>query len=225
MQATQIRTRALAPPDAAPLSRRGAGVAPEVAAVLALQRSAGNRAVGRMLNRARLQRAPAPPSSPPPMKRDRYLQYPTLAGYYGAAPIWQYPAPDRPDSPPRFVPRAPDPELPWRTDQILDAPLGPEFVTRANVGTWMHDNFELVDALLLEDAESLTTERLPPGLEREYRIPDPKLAPLWQSRVDRVDWANFEVIEIKPEHLREQGEREAAIYAQEMDKFHAKYMP
>ena len=91
----------------------------------------------------------------------------------------------------------------------------------ANVGTWMHDNFELIEHLLLEDAESLTKERLPPGLEKEFRIEDPSQPPLRRSRVDRVDWANGEVIEIKPEHLREAGEREAAIYAQEMDRFHS----
>ena len=90
----------------------------------------------------------------------------------------------------------------------------------ATVGTWMHDNFEAIDRLLLEDAESLTSERLPPGLKKEFAIEDPSKPWSRRSKVDRVDWANGEIIEIKPEHLRETGEREAAIYAQEMDRFH-----
>src|SRR4051794_13217226 len=44
MHDTQTRTRAPVPPTAPPLSRRPAAASPQVAAVLALQRSAGNRA-------------------------------------------------------------------------------------------------------------------------------------------------------------------------------------
>jgi hypothetical protein len=199
-------------PASEPLSPQG---------LLALQRSAGNRAVGRLLQRAGTgSGSPPPPPPPPSIKRTDYYEHATLIGYEGTAPVWAVPEADMPRAEPRFVAPLPDPELPWRTDMIVDKPSGPEIVTMANVGTYIHDNFELIDHLLLEDAESLTTERLPPGLEKEFRIKNPNQPPARWSRVDRVDWGNFEVIEIKPEHLRADGEREAAIYAQEMDRFH-----
>ena len=214
-QATEPSSES-AGPAAAAQSAGPAAMALSPQGLLALQRTAGNRAV-----RGLLARAPTTPTQPPPVVMPDYLHYPTLAGFEGTAPVWEYPEAPRPRAEPRFVPRPADPELPWRTDQIIDRAPGAEIVTMANVGTWMHDNFELIDRLLLEDAESLTAERLPPGLEKEFRIEDPSKPWARRSRVDRVDWANFEVIEIKPEHLREAGEREAAIYAQEMDRFHS----
>ena len=212
-QATETSSESVSPAAAAQ-SAGTASLALSPQGLLALQRSAGNRAV-----RGLLARAPTTPTQPPPLVRPNYLEYPTLVGFEGTAPVWQYPEDLRPRAEPRFVARPPDPELPWRTDRIIDRPPGAEHVTTATVGTWMHENFELIDRLLLEDAESLTSERLPKGLEPEYRIKNPHQPPERWSRIDRVDWANGEVIEIKPEHLRADGEREAAIYAQEMDRF------
>ena len=165
-QATETSSESVSPAAAAQ-SAGTASLALSPQGLLALQRAAGNRAV-----RGLLARAPTTPTQPPPLVRPNYLEYPTLVGFEGTAPVWQYPEDLRPRAEPRFVARPPDPELPWRTDRIIDRPPGAEHVTTATVGTWMHDNFELIDRLLLEDAESLTAERLPRGLEPEFRIKD-----------------------------------------------------
>ena len=167
-QATEPSSES-AGPAAAAQSAGPAAMALSPQGLLALQRSAGNRAV-----RGLVPRAPATPPQPPPVVMPDYLHYPTLAGF-GRRAVWRYPEALRPRAEPRFVPAAADPELPWRTDQIMESGTSPEIVTMANVGTWMHDNFELIDRLLLEDAESLTAERLPPGL-KEFRIEDPEQA-------------------------------------------------
>ena len=69
--------------------------------------------------------------------------------------------------------------------------------------------------------ENLTANRqesLTPGLEKESPVPDTR-TPGRKLRIDRLDRAGGRVIEIKPAHLYDQGLAEAKMYADYMNRF------
>jgi hypothetical protein len=62
------------------------------------------------------------------------------------------------------------------------------------------------------------SEPIPEGAIPEYQVPHPDWPPGYKPRIDRLLTSDGEIIEIKPTHLKVQGEIEAQQYAAWMDK-------
>jgi hypothetical protein len=165
---------------------------------------------------------------PPPTPLSKKPTQPTRTQPAGSPPRTT----NAPNPPVRQLP--PGPKPPGQRMRVAEEPLpeGTHGVSKnppgskqqsvgSQVGNWSHENFEEIDKILLPEAESLTSGKLPAGLKREVEVPVPELAPGKRPRMDRLDEANAKVIEIKPEGLRAQGLLEAQGYAEQMNK----YMP
>ena len=99
-----------------------------------------------------------------------------------------------------------DAELPEGTHGTARNPPGKNKPTvGSQVGNFSHAYFEDLEEILLPEAENLTSGKLKPGLKKEVEVPVTELPPGKRPRMDRLDEANAEVIEIKPKNLEAQG--------------------
>jgi len=164
---------------------------------------------------------PAPRGAPQP---------PTGTAGQGAARVPSGPTEIPPNVPVKKLP--PGPKPPGQKIRVAEEPLpeGTQGVSKnppgakkqsvgSQVGNWSHQNFEKLDSILLPEAENLTGGKLPPGLAKEVEVPVPELPPGKRPRMDRVDHANAEIIEIKPKNLEKQGFVEAQGYAEQMNRY------
>ncbi len=112
-------------------------------------------------------------------------------------------------------------KLPSGTDNVVRFPGGRPAPVKTEAGNWVHNNFEQIEDIIAPAAGKLTTTPLPPGarLPAEQRVPDTRLPTASRPRMDRVDYVNGIVYEIKPEQRRAQGLAEARLYAEDMDRF------
>jgi hypothetical protein len=142
----------------------------------------------------------------------------------GQDPIWEYPEATRPRPEPRAVTGGYTESIPEIDDVRLralpGAPMSGDWAGRREVGNWVHRNFEQINRLLLRNAERLINETLPPRLVAEYTIPDITRPYHLRYRVDRIDWQEFVVYEIKPARWRRKAEAQARKYAAEMDRIY-----
>jgi hypothetical protein len=161
-----------------------------------------------------LLRAPGSPKTPgtPP-------EY-TIVGEYKGKPIKRYPPAGEAPEPKVYV-KPPVPEvLPEGTDSVVKNPPGRFKVKpETEAGTWMHENWETIEDYLRKNAEAedLLAEKLPKGLEAEHPVPVKGLPPDQYPRIDRLNRADGEVIELKPKHLFEKGLADAQYKASQMD--------
>jgi hypothetical protein len=145
---------------------------------------------------------------------------PEIVGEYQGVPVKRYPPKGGPPKQKVYVkPPVPE-ELPEGTHSTVESPPGSGKVNPSTeAGIWAHSNFEKIENIIKPEAEQLTSEKLPEGLRKEVEVPDPRLPPGRRPRIDRVNDATGEIIEIKPESLRQQGAIEAQAYAEQMNRF------
>jgi len=194
-------------------------------ALLALQRSAGNRAVGRLLAGGRLQRAPRkkpPPSTeikglrpwtgPPPVIKGGEAFYPDLISPPGQLPeVWRFVEPEREEEKrPQFAGASGYTESVAEEDLLRyfdkPPPLA-ETMSKRDIGTWAHSNVYVIQQLMSGAANPILSERLPPELAGEYTIRNLRLPWYRRSRIDRIDRVNGVIYEIKPDTRRRKARR------------------
>ena len=174
--------------------------------LLALQHTAGNRAVGRLLAGGRLQRARRrkPPKGTP---------HPTDPG------VTVYP----PGKPPKAEPRAVTggyTETVAAEDELrytMKPPVGGETTTKRYVGLWAHANTEVMQKLF-GGPNPMLSEKLPEKLQAEYVIQNIWLPWYRRSRIDQIDREAGIIYELKPDTRRPEGEAQAKYYVSEMNR-------
>jgi hypothetical protein len=103
---------------------------------------------------------------------------------------------------------------------VRTGPGGRQANPKTVLGTDVHTYFEDLPRWVRDDIErAFPLGQLPPGLEREVRVPDPRLPARGQPRIDRLDRKNGVIYEIGPAHSEAQKLAEAQGYAELMDRF------
>jgi hypothetical protein len=191
----------------------------EVESVLALQRSAGNHAVTHLLLRLAAHGAPAARLLARGGNKGEALPVkPVIVGAIKGVPIKRYPPAGKPPGPQVHISTPAVEDLPEGTHGVSKNPPGSKTVKPSTeAGLFTHEHYERFADELRANAEKLTSEQLPAGLEREVRIPDTRLTFERRPKIDRLDRAAGEVIEIKPAHLKANGLAQAESYASLMN--------
>jgi hypothetical protein len=97
---------------------------------------------------------------------------------------------------------------------------------RTEAGQFAHQYYEKVDDMMMDFTRSAEqfVEEVPrgPGVKKEFAIDHPDYPKGRQPRIDRLDWENAEIYEIKPDTPEwiAKGKAQAQQYAEWMNKYH-----
>lgn len=120
-----------------------------------------------------------------------------------------------PDQPPGFEDLVPEGH-----GQVKGSPGGRQPGPKTTGGTYAHEYFEDLPKMSRDNIDRMFPEgTLPPGLEKEVQVPHPDWPAGRKPRIDRLDRATGEIIEIGPDHLYDQKLVEAQQYAEWMNKY------
>jgi hypothetical protein len=84
-------------------------------------------------------------------------------------------------------------------------------------GNFAHAMYEKLDGLI--GGARVTSDTLPPGVIKEYTIPDNRLPFDKRPRIDRLHRGGETIYEIKPTTQKAKGDAQAKTYAELMDRF------